>query len=141
MRMKAASEAWAINSADPGSAAEVKVVITNQANGQVVAELTATANKYREDLVSHGTGNYGFEIPVSWNSYGDGTYLVEAYEAGQKLSGSRLYPGGDLAAANLQNSSSNLRSLGVFRTTAYCPCRKVLRRLGRPYQHRDHCCR
>lgn len=115
---------WAINSTDPSSAAEVKVVITNQANGQVVAELTTTANKYREDLVSHGTGNYGFEIPVSWNSYGDGTYLVEAYGVGQKLSGSRLYPVGALAAANLQNSSSNLRSLGVFRTTAYCPCRK-----------------
>ena len=62
--------------------------------------------------------------PAAWSSYGDGTYLVEAYGAGQKLSGTRIHPVGDLAAANLQNSSSSLRSLGVFRTTAYCPCRK-----------------
>ena len=115
---------WALNNSDPNTAAEVKVVITNQANGQVVAELTAAASKYREDLVSHGTGNYGFEIPVPWSSYGDGTYLVEAYSGGQKLSGTKVHPVGDLAAANLQNSGSNLRSLGVFKTTAYCPCRK-----------------
>ncbi len=115
---------WAINTTDPAAAAEVKVVITNQANGQTVAELITNASQYREDLVSHGTGNYGFDIPVPWSSYGDGTYLVEAYGAGQKLSGTRIHPVGDLAAANLQNSSSSLRSLGVFRTTAYCPCRK-----------------
>ncbi len=115
---------WALNRSDPGSAAEVKVVITNQTNGQVVAELTTTASKYREDLAAQGTGNYGFEIPVPWNSYGDGTYLVEAYSGGQKLSGTRVYPVGAAAAASLQNSSSNLRSLGAFRTTAYCPCRK-----------------
>ena len=115
---------WALNSSDPSSAAEVKVVITNQSNGQVVAELTTTASKYREDLASNGTGNYGFEIPVPWNSYGDGTYLVEAYTGGQKLSGTRVHGVGAAAAASLQNSSSNLRSLGAFKTTAYCPCRK-----------------
>ncbi|WP_077611974.1 3D domain-containing protein [Clostridium sp. Marseille-P2415] len=110
---------WAFNSSDPSSSVDVKVVITNQANGQVVAELTTTASGRREDLASQGTGtgNYGFEIPVSWDTYGDGAYLVEAYAGGQKLSGTKVHGVGALAG-------SNLRSLGVFRTTAYCPCRK-----------------
>ncbi len=115
---------WAINNSDPSSAAEVKIVITNQSSGQVVAEVTTAASKYREDLVPNGTGNYGFEIPVPWSSYGDGTYLVEAYTGGQKLSGTRVHGVGAAAAASLQNSTSNLRSLGVYKTTAYCPCRK-----------------
>ncbi len=114
---------WALNSSDPDTAAEVKIIISNQADGQVVEEFTAAAGKYREDLTSHGTGNYGFEISVPWSSYGDGTYLVEAYSCGQKLSGTKVHPVGT-AAANLSGSSSNLRSLGAFKTTAYCPCRK-----------------
>lgn len=110
---------WAWNSLNPSSSLEVKVIITNQATGSVVGELTASASKYREDLADQGTGtgNYGFEVSAPWNSYGDGSYLVEAYAGGQKLSGSRVYGVGSFA------SSNGLRSLGMFRTTAYCPCR------------------
>lgn len=110
---------WAWNSSDPGSAAEVKIVITNPANGQVVGELTTTASVYREDLAAQGTGtgNYGFEVSVPWETYEDGAYLVEAYTGGQKLSGTKVHGVGALA-------ESNVRSLGVYRTTAYCPCRK-----------------
>lgn len=110
---------WAWNSSDPSSAVEVKVVITNPATGQVMGELTATASGHREDLAAlgTGTGNYGFEVPVPWETYGDGTYLVEAYTGGQKLAGSKIHGVGALAG-------TNVRSLGVFRTTAYCPCRQ-----------------
>lgn len=115
---------WAFNSSEPNTGAEVTLVITNQSNGQVVGEFTTTTSQYREDLAACGTGNYGFEISVPWNSYGDGIYLVEGYTGGQKLSGSKVHAVGAAAAANLQNNSSNRRSLGVFKTTAYCPCRK-----------------
>ncbi|WP_367567859.1 3D domain-containing protein [Lacrimispora sp.] len=109
---------WAFNSSQADQPLEVKVVITNQANGQVAAELTAEASIYREDLAARGlgTGNCGFDISVPWESYGEGTFLVETYAGGQRFS-SKLY-GKDIPA------SSQLRSLGVFRTTAYCPCRQ-----------------
>jgi len=66
---------WAWNSSDPSSSQEVQVIITNQATGSVVGELTASATKYREDLADQGTGtgNYGFEVTAPWNSYGDGS--------------------------------------------------------------------
>ena len=108
---------WAWNSADPSSSVDVRVVITNQTNGQVMGELTANASEHREDLTAQGTGNYGFEVSVPWSSYGDGIYLVEAYAGGQKLSGTKAYGSGALAG-------SGVRSLGVFKTTAYCPCKR-----------------
>lgn len=108
---------WAWNSADPSSSVDVRVVITNQTNGQVMGELTANASEHREDLTVQGTGNYGFEVSVPWSSYGDGIYLVEAYAGGQKLSGTKVYGSGAL-------NGSGVRSLGVFRTTAYCPCKR-----------------
>lgn len=117
---------WAWNSSDPDSTVEIRVVITNQANGQVMAELSTTASEHREDLAAQGTGtgNYGFEIAVPWDTYGDGSYLVEAYTSGQKLAGTRVYGTGSFAA------SANIRSLGVFKTTAYCPCPKCSGKWG-----------
>lgn len=117
---------WAWNSSDPSSSEEVKVTITSQTTGTVVGELTTSASKYRKDLADQGTGtgNYGFEVSVPWSSYGDGSYLVEAYAGGQKLSGSRVYGVGSFASA------TGLRSLGIFRTTAYCPCRSCSGRWG-----------
>lgn len=108
---------WAWNSTDPGSSVNVRIVITDLRNGQIMGELSADASEHREDLTAQGTGNYGFEVSVPWSSYGDGTYLVEAYAEGQKLSGTMAYGFGVPAG-------SGVRSLGVFKTTAYCPCKK-----------------
>lgn len=117
---------WAWNSADPASSPEVSVIITNQGNGQTVAQLSATACEYRQDLAAKGTGtgSYGFQVEVPWDSYGDGTYLVEAYAGGQKLTGSAVHTVGEQAGTANSTPAQNLRSLGIFRTTAYCPCRK-----------------
>ena len=111
---------WAWNS----SAVEVKVTVTNQATGQTEAEYTAPADDYREDLVRKGTGtgNYGFEVIVPWESYEDGSYLVEAYASGMKLSSPKVHSVGDMQVMSSDGSAGTLRSLGVFKTTGYCPC-------------------
>lgn len=117
---------WALNTSDPAASAEVSVKITSQTTGKVVGELTTTASKHREDLKDqgNGSGNYGFEVSVPWSTYGDGSYLVEAYAKGQKLSGTRVYGVGSYA------SSATIRSLGIFRTTAYCPCKSCSGKWG-----------
>jgi 3D (Asp-Asp-Asp) domain-containing protein len=117
---------WAYNSSEPDSSLPVKVVITNQSNGQVTAELETTTSMHRADLTTDGTntGNYGFEVNVPWDTYGNGTYLIDAYASGQKLSGTKVYVvGTDVSAVNL-------RSLGTFKTTAYCPCRQCSGKWG-----------
>ena len=65
---------------------------------QTEAEYTAPADDYREDLVRKGTGtgNYGFEVIVPWESYEDGSYLVEAYASGMKLSSPKVHSVGDM---------------------------------------------
>lgn len=115
---------WAWNSSDPASAVEVKVTVTNQATGQTEAEYTAPADDYREDLVRKGTGtgNYGFEVIVPWESYEDGSYLVEAYASGMKLSSPKVHSVGDMQVMSSDGIAGTLRSLGVFKTTGYCPC-------------------
>lgn len=115
---------WAWNSLDPASAVEVKVVVTNQASGQISAEYTVSADDYREDLAAKktGTGNYGFEVTIPWETYEDGSYLVEAYALGQKLSNQKVHSVGEVQAMSSGTDTSSLRSLGVFKTTAYCPC-------------------
>lgn len=118
---------WVMNRTDSSTPADVKVVITNEANGQVVDELTATASNHREDLkdMGNGAGNYGFEIAVPWNTYkDDSSYLVEAFSNGQKLSGSTVHGKNSLTA-------NTLHSLGVFKTTAYCPCKRCSGGWGR----------
>lgn len=115
---------WALNSSDPSVPVDVKVVILNQTSGQVAAELYTTASLHREDLTEQGTGGYGFEVSVPWDSYGNGTYLIEAFAAGQKLSGTKVHGVGVTAPV------TTLRSLGIFRTTAYCPCRQCSGKWG-----------
>lgn len=123
---------WAWNSADPASSPEVSIVITNQGNGQTIAQLSATACEYRQDLAAKGTGtgSYGFQVEVPWDTYGNGTYLVEAYAGGQKLTGSALHTVGEQTEAASLKPEQSLRSLGIFRTTAYCPCRKCSQSWG-----------
>lgn len=116
---------WAYNSAEPNGTLEVKVVITSQATGQTAAEYTAQADGHRNDLVSkvQGTGNYGFQVSIPWDTFSDGYYRIEAYANGQKLSNTPIHGVGDC--------SSSLLSLGVFQTTAYCPCNSCSEGWGR----------
>lgn len=117
---------WAFNSSEPDSSLPVKIIITNQLTGQVTAELETTTSWHRADLTQQGTGtgNYGFEVSIPWDSYGNGTYLIDAYASGQKLSGTKVY------GVGTDVSATNLRSLGTFKTTAYCPCRQCSGKWG-----------
>ncbi|WP_124065977.1 3D domain-containing protein [Clostridium sp. E02] len=115
---------WAWDSTNKDQPVDVKVVITNQSNGAIAGEFHTTASKHRDDLTSQGTGNYGFEVSVPFHSYGDGSYLVEAYTNGQKLTGTKVYGIGTVEPA------ARLIPLGNFKTTAYCPCRKCSGKWG-----------
>ncbi len=118
---------WAWSNSDPAASVDVRVVVTNQSSGQTVSEYTALANSYRSDLAYRGTGNYGFQINVPWDTYEDGTYRVDVYAGSQKLNGSRIYNTNEgtatsAAASAASVTAGNVRSLGVFKTTGYCPC-------------------
>ena len=123
---------WAWNSQDPAAAVDVSVIVTSQSTGQQVAAYSDTADTYREDLAQKktGTGNYGFEVTIPWNTYEDGAYVVEAFAGGQKLSNTKVHSVGDVAAA-AGTEAGNLRSLGVFKTTGYCPCNSCSEGWGR----------
>ena len=115
---------WAWDSTNKEQSVDVHVVITNQSTGAVAGEFHTKASIHRDDLTLQGTGNYGFEVPVPFTSYGDGFYLVEAYTNGEKLTGSKVY------SIGMASTAANLIPLGKFKTTAYCPCRKCSGKWG-----------
>lgn len=121
---------WAWDSADPASYAVARVVVRNQNTQEIVQDTTVVASNFREDLVASGKGNgtHAFEVPVDWSQYGEGVYSVDAYIGDQEFNNSLTYN----TSTNSQESSYNgLRSLGVFKTTAYCPCARCSEGWGR----------
>lgn len=116
---------WAVDSSAPDQAADIRVVVSNQTTNEVIQELTVKASEHRPDLAAlgYGTGDYGFHVAMDWDKVEDGTYLIEAYANGQKLTDLLHYTKNavNTMSASVQNSQ-RLRSLGVFKTTAYCPC-------------------
>lgn len=120
---------WAWDSADPASYAVARIVIRNQNTQEIVQDTTVVASSYREDLIASGKGNgtHAFEVPVDWNQYEDGVYNIQAYIGDQEFSNSLSYSDG----AAVQEAAGGLRSLGVFKTTAYCPCSRCSEGWGR----------
>lgn len=119
---------WGWDSSTPNTAVPVHVTVTNQQTSKVVGDFRPTAATHRNDLVSAniGNGNHGFRITMDWNSLADGTYLIEGWVGGVKIPNTQTYTKGAVqnppAAAKAPEASTGMRSLGVFRTTAYCPC-------------------
>lgn len=113
---------WAWDSENPQADVDVTVVIKNSADGSVIREVSEDADDYYSHLESQGigTGSYGFSVNAALSSLPDGSYLAEAYANGSKLPNSLLLEKsqGTVTAS----SAASLRSLGVFYTTAYCPC-------------------
>lgn len=104
---------WAIDPQQPQENLIITVTIQNDA-GKTLKVLNGTANKPRADVAASGYANEacGFTIPIDWSSFEDGKYQVVVNAGNQTLPGSRTYYKGSVP----------MRPLGVFKTTAYCPC-------------------
>lgn len=118
---------WGWDSSMPNTAVPVHVTVTNQQTSEVVGDFTPTAAIHRHDLVEGniGNGNHGFCIRMDWDSLADGTYLIEGWVGDVKIPNTQTYTKGavqNTAATAEVPAATGMRSLGMFRTTAYCPC-------------------
>lgn len=104
---------WAWDAQAPDVPLTVQITITD-AQGSLIHQETAEASLQRDDVAAsgYGSGACGFSLPVDWSGLPDGAYTVQVTAAGQTIGGTRQYYKGQPA----------LRSLGVFKTTGYCPC-------------------
>lgn len=104
---------WAWDADAPEEPLTVTITISDS-NGAVLETLTASADMQRNDVAAsgYGSGACGFSVPVKWSELPDGVYTVHAAAADQVIGGSRQY----------RKGQAQMRSLGVFKTTGYCPC-------------------
>lgn len=112
---------WAWNSETPAEVPQVSIAIFNSA-GTIVDEMSAAVDICREDVAAsgYGSGLSGFSIPVDWSKLPDDFYSVSVMADGQPIGGQSQY----------QKGQPRLRSLGVFKTTGYCPCRSCSKNWG-----------
>lgn len=133
---------WAYNSDSPDAALNVMITVTNQNTGEEVFSRKVTAGEYREKLYAENKGNgcHGFTIDIDWSAYPNGVYLVEGGVGDRDFSNPRTYTNSsghapdsakDSTAAGAAANSQKLIPLGVFQTTAYCPCRACSEGWGR----------
>lgn len=110
---------WAWNQADTSVPVEVEVIVTKEGTSDIVLDTVVTADQFRDDLVASGkgNGNYSFTVDIDWSSLEDCAYVIEAYVGNVRLSNPLVYQSGQTSPAN-----TGMTSLGVFKTTAYCPC-------------------
>lgn len=116
---------WAWDSADQSSSAVVRVVVKKQGTSDIMQDTIVTANQHRADLASSGKGNgsHAFSATVDWSKFDQtAAYTVETYVGDLKL-GSLNWQNGQVSAATGKTAATgNMVSLGLFKTTAYCPC-------------------
>lgn len=127
---------WAWDSADPSSYAVARIVVKNQATAEIVQDSTVIASNYRADLAASGKGNgsHAFELPLEKDKLTNGTYSIEAYIGDQSFTNTLQCNNGVVTqqqtAQNANITPANIRSLGVFKTTAYCSCSSCSGRWG-----------
>ena len=124
---------WAYNSDSPDHALNVLITITNKNTGEEVFSRRMSAGEYREDLYKDNKGNgcHGFTIDIDWDAYPEGVYLVEGAVGDRSFSNPRTYANGNSQTGPSAPGSQALIPLGVFKTTAYCPCRACSEGWGR----------
>lgn len=123
---------WVWDSSRPEEALNVRAVIKRTSDGATVAEFPGTAGIYREDLAAagYGTGSYGFSIAASWSSLDSGVYRVEVYSGDTPLTNSFDYNTATGESSPAALPAVNMRPLGAFKATAYCPCSRCCGRAG-----------
>lgn len=118
---------WAYDSDEPDHPLNVNITIKNEESGKEVLNQAIKAQEFRQNLLDDdkGNGNHGFTLNVDWSSFGSGTYQIEATVDGRSFSNSRTYTyeNPEENKEEAAQSSSSVRSLGVFKTTGYCPCK------------------
>lgn len=127
---------WGWDETTPNTAVPVSVTVTNQDTGEQVLNTSLTAAAYRDDLVENevGNGKHGFRIQLDLDSLTDGVYIVEGWVDDKKLANTQVITKGEIPAAEETApvaSANGVTSLGVFRTTAYCPCYQCSEGWGR----------
>lgn len=120
---------WGWDSSMTDTAVSVHVTITNQQSARIVGDFNPTADIYRKDLEDGniGNGKHGFRIQMDWDSLADGTYLIEGWVGNVKIPNTQTYSKGNVenlsaTAEEAPAAINGMKSLGMFRTTAYCPC-------------------
>ena len=103
---------WAWDAETPDVPLTVQVSVTDR-SGNLVFQQTAEASIQRDDVFAsgYGSGACGFLVPVDWTGLPDGSYTVLVTTADQVIGGTQQYYKGQ----------ASLRSLGIFKTTGYCP--------------------
>lgn len=131
---------WGWNPTTPNTAVPVRVTVINKDTEEIVGDFHPTAITYRADLKENGIGNgsHGFRIKMNWDSLPDGTYLIKGWVDSTEFGNTKTYVKGETAAAAEDTQSqatavaaSGMHSLGMFRTTGYCPCYQCSEGWGR----------
>lgn len=120
---------WGWDPSMPNTAVPVHITVTNQQTAEVVGDFHQTAAIHRDDLEDGniGNGNHGFRIKMNWDSLTDGVYVIEGWVGEVKIPSTQTYTKGAVQnvaapADEIPAAITGMISLGVFRTTAYCPC-------------------
>lgn len=121
---------WAWDSKNPDAAVEVHLYIYEDGDREAGEVISVTADEQRDDLTGIlGNGAHGFSYTVDWDSMDSISYRIEAYAITSsgpvKLNGSARY------TDEKEAEEEGLTSLGIFKTTAYCPCSSCSRGWGR----------
>ena len=128
---------WAYDSDEPDQALNVHIVIKKETTGEEVLNERLSAGEFRKNLLDDrkGNGNHGFTLNVDWASFGDGVYVIEGSVDGRAFSNTRTYTNGTPEAVMEPDAASStvpqLQSLGIFKTTGYCPCKSCSGSWGR----------
>lgn len=121
---------WAWDNTDSQSFAVVRVVVKKQGTSDILEDITTVASLRREDLTSTGrvNGQHGFSVNVNWAQLDSGFYTIEAYIGDSMALNPLTYQNGQVTAAS---AGGAMVPLGIFKSTAYCPCRSCSEGWGR----------
>lgn len=127
---------WGWECSSPNTAVPVRVTVTNTETSEIVSEFTPTAAVYRKELAESGVGNgnHGFVIQMDWENLNDGSYLIEGWVQEHKFENTLTYTKSSEETAEEESETADtpsMHSLGLFRTTGYCPCRQCSEGWGR----------
>lgn len=107
---------WVWDAQTPDTPVTAAVFVADS-QGNILQKTITVADKPRTDIPasSYGNGNCGFSLAMDWSNLPDGAYTVHVVADNQVIGGKQQFYKGE---------QPKLRSLGVFKTTGYCPCRR-----------------